>query len=152
MLPIKLPRSVLLIIYLFVFIFSTSAYSFTLVGTYKLVSVESQNNNGKWVSDCPSPTGLLTYTSDGYMAVGLNCMKSENSKEPSMENQDMTFYTGKYIYKDNTIIHFVENSSNINLYKKELIRKVTVISNHQMMLLATTKSGEHIRLTWEKIT
>lgn len=132
--------------------YSVFAYSFSLVGTYKLISVESQTNNGNWVSDCPSPTGLLTYTKDGYMAVGLNCMKSENSKEPSMERKNMTFYTGKYIFKGKTIIHFAENSSDIDLYKKELTREVTVINDHEIMLLATTKSGQHIRLIWEKIT
>ena len=141
----------LLALCLFSFI-CANVYAFDLVGTWKLISIEKQDKTNTWEPDCHSPTGLLTYTASGYMAAGINCMKSTNSNEPSFNMQDMTFYIGKYTMNGNEVIHHVQNASDRNYYGKNLVRKLQVINKNQLVLIVKGKNENLVRLKWLRLS
>jgi hypothetical protein len=59
---------------------------------------------------------------NGYMAVGINCRKAEND-EIIPDPKDMVFYTGTFsVRRPNTVIHHVENSSEISRIGQNLER------------------------------
>ncbi len=122
----------------------------SLVGTWSLVSMEKQEANGQWVARCPSPNGLITYTNQGYMAVGINCMKAEGSNEPSSEIKDGIFYTGTYVFKGNLLSHQVLNSSDPIFYQKELSREVQFNRDGSITLVGKGKTGMLVRLVWKR--
>ena len=121
----------------------------SLVGTWKLSSFEMHASNKQLIS-CHSPTGLLTYTSTGYVAVGFNCMQADNSKQPSFKLDDMTFYTGKYQVKGNKVIHFTQNGSSPDYYNKKLVRQIDLLTAKKLVLSLKQK-GNSIVVKWDRV-
>ncbi|MFN7686060.1 MAG: lipocalin-like domain-containing protein [Oligoflexia bacterium] len=140
-------------IFFVVFLFTvTPAFGASLksvVGTWRLISMERQNDVGQWKPRCHSPTGLITYTAQGFMAVGINCMQSEGSKEPSSDLQDMIFYTGKYTLDNEKITHHVMNSVGLDFFEKDLVRDIKFNPDGKISLSGKGKNGKMVRLLWE---
>lgn len=130
---------------IFILFITTNLYAFNIVGTWKLISIERKVDN-QWKPDCYSPTGLLIYTSNGYMSASLNCMLNNN--QPSFLEKNLTFYAGTYTLKNNDIIHHVNNANSSTYFGKNLTRKVQIISDNKMNLLVQTNNGHLIRLKW----
>ncbi|MBS0358034.1 MAG: lipocalin-like domain-containing protein [Proteobacteria bacterium] len=141
----------IIILIAFIFLFVENANAFTLVGTWKLNAIEKQNQNKSWESDCNSPTGLITYTSSGYVSVGLNCMKSKNSQEPSFTLEDTAFYVGKYSVNKNVVTHIIQNSSAFKFYGKTLERELQILNDNSMFLIVKRQDGGLVRLKWERV-
>lgn len=126
------------------------ASTFNLIGTWKLLSTEEQDQNGTWQPQCHTPTGILIYAASGYMAVAVNCMRAENSKTPSFTPQDMTFYAGQYSLQQDKVIHFVQNSSDPAYYGKALVRKIKILDTNKIILIVN--GTKHlVQLTWQRI-
>ncbi len=133
-----------------IFMLIPCTYAFNLTGTWKLLSIERQTKSDHWIPDCASPKGLLIYTAEGYMAAGINCMKTPHSKIPSFSHKDMTFYMGKYSFNQHYVIHSVITSDSGSLYGKNLTRKI-IIKNKNQIILLVNKDHHLIRLKWQKI-
>lgn len=136
---------------IFIFVFSWDIYAFNLVGTWKLVSIEQQERNRKWQTDCYAPTGLLIYTSSGYMSAGINCMENAKHNTPSFNPKNLTFYMGKYLIKNNTITHSVQNSSNAKYYGKHLVREFKIVNANEIILIVKNTKDKLVRLKWSRI-
>lgn len=128
-----------------------NCFAFNLVGTWKLISIEKKLPNNTWVPDCFSPTGLITYTPQGYMAVGLNCMEKDKIKKPNFTPNDMAFYTGKYIFETDKVTHIVRNASDPVYYGKRLERAVKIIDDNAIVLVAREPDGRIVRLRWDRV-
>lgn len=126
-----------------------SAHATSLVGTWRLSSFEITNPS-KNTPICHSPTGLLTYTASGYVAVGFNCMKNINSSDPSFKLEDMTFYTGKYRVEGNKVIHLTENGSSPAYFKKKLERHIDLLTDKKL-ILSLNQKGSHIIVKWDRV-
>lgn len=119
-----------------------------LVGTWALQSYILTDNGAEkpW---CINPFGIISYFSNGHMAIGINCKKSDNEKEVTPDQKDMVFYTGKYSIKQpNIVVHHVENSSEISRIGKDLER--TVEMNGDRVTLTGMGVKGPFRLVWKK--
>lgn len=145
------PKLFFLLFVILLWLAVENAYAFELVGTWKLISIERQNANNQWVPDCHSPSGLLIYTSNGYMSAGVNCMKP-NTNQPSFSKQDITFYMGTYSIKKDSVTHHVLNANSENMYGKNLLRKIQIIDNNNINLTLKNKNNNLLRLKWKKIS
>ena len=126
------------------------AKSNSIVGTWKLGKMFKQDEAGNWVDRCPSPSGLITYTKQGYMAVGINCMVTEQSDTPSSEMKDTIFYTGTYQVSGNIVTHHVQNSSDPIFYKKDLSRTIKFLDSDTITLTGAGKASQ-VQLIWTRI-
>ncbi len=122
-----------------------------IVGTWKLIAMDKQNEVGKWQPRCISPTGLITYTSQGYMAVGINCMMLTESKNIIPDPHDIIFYTGTYSIKNNMIIHHVKNSVNPEFYGINVERRFMFETQDKIILSGKGKNGQIVRMEWERL-
>ena len=118
-----------------------------LVGTWELISyvLTEDGTERPW---CKSPFGIISYGANGYMAVGINCRKAEND-EITPDPKDMVFYAGKFsIRSPNTVIHHVENSSEISRIGQDLER--TVDMKGDLITLSGMGVKGPVRLVWKK--
>ena len=119
-----------------------------LIGTWKLQSYILTEEGKEWPW-CAKPFGLISYFSNGYMAVGINCHQSEEDKTVTSNNKDMVFYTGRFsLRKPNTVLHHVENSNDISRIGKSLEREASIV-NDQITLTGVGVKGP-VRLVWKK--
>ncbi len=133
-------------------VYCTTSLAFNLVGAWQLVSIEKQDKNGAWQPDCNSPTGLLIYTSNGYMAAGINCMSSTNANQPSFDPKDETFYLGKYNINGKFVEHNALNASSADYYGKTLKREILIVSANEMILQIRNTQGHLVQLKWYRLT
>lgn len=122
-----------------------------LVGTWQLMSFEIVDSVGSSKSRpwCQSPWGILTYTDQGYMSAGINCMGQSQPKNPTDDPKDMVFYAGTYeIKNDGLVLHKVSNSSDITRIGKIMERHVSL----QEDILTITAVGVKgpVRLVWKR--
>ena len=118
-----------------------------LVGTWRLQSYTILENQKEkpW---CGHPFGIISYFSNGYMAVGINC--KESSGKIVDHPKDMVFYTGTYELKDgSTVVHHVENSSELSRISQSLERTAT-LSGDTVTLTGKGTKGL-VKLVWKKI-
>jgi hypothetical protein len=118
-----------------------------LVGTWRLQSY-SIIENKKEKPWCAHPFGIISYYSNGYMAVGINC-KDDAGK--LVENpKDMVFYTGTYELKnENTVVHHVENSSELSRISQHLERTAHVEGDTITLTGKGTKGL--VKLVWKRV-
>jgi hypothetical protein len=96
--------------------------------------------------------GLITYTDQGYMAVGINCMLAEGSAEPSMDIKDTVFYTGTYQVIGEKVIHQIQNSSSPVFYGKNFARSFKFSGKKRVELIGKGINGKLVKLVWEKVS
>jgi|GEM_PF-3053232 len=119
----------------------------SLVGTWRLQSY-SILKDGKEIPWCGNPFGIISYFSNGYMAVGINC------KDPAgkvvADPKDMVFYTGTYEWKDEgTLIHHVENSSELSRIGQNLERSARLTGDTVTLTGNGTKGL--VKLVWKRV-
>ncbi|MDB5037223.1 MAG: hypothetical protein JWQ35_751 [Bacteriovoracaceae bacterium] len=137
---------------LFIFFISAKSYALSqkdMIGSWELLTYEKQDDKGNWKPRCSSPDGMITYTRESTMAVGINCMKAGSSSERSDDPDEMVFYSGQYSTKENKVIHHVLNSSKLDWIGKDLEREVSRNGN-KITLTGKGKAGI-VRLSWQKI-
>ncbi len=117
-----------------------------IVGTWQLQSYTIMNgeNAEPW---CHEPFGIISYFSNGYMAVGINCKDADQKLVP--DPKDMVFYTGKYTLKGNTILHHVQNSSELSRIDQTLERNAHIEGDKITLTGKGTKGL--VRLVWKKL-
>ncbi len=136
-------------------IFSSAAYAESLpsvVGTWKLITMERQPMQGKVQSYCLAPTGLLTYTSQGYMSVSINCMKQDNNDKLIPDPSKAIFYAGTYVAHEHTMSHHIMNANTLEFFGKDIDRVFEFKAENKIAFSGKTPSGDISRLTWERIT
>ena len=118
-----------------------------VVGTWRLESYTILDG-AKEKPWCGNPYGIISYFSNGYMAVGINC-KDEGGAIVT-DPKDMVFYTGTYEIKgDRTLLHHVENSSDVTRIGKQLERTAE-LKNDRITLTGMGTKGL-VKLIWKKI-
>lgn len=120
----------------------------SIVGTWELVSMQKQDEQSQWRSRCHVPTGLLTYTAQGYMAVGINCMKKD-SGVPDFD--DTIFYTGTYSQHAQRVTHHIRNAANPEFFGKDLQRSFVLETPDRLIINGKGKSGAAVRLIWKRL-
>lgn len=119
----------------------------SVIGTWELVSyvLTEDGRERPW---CKAPFGIISYAPNGYMAVGINCRDVDAGKV-TPDPKDMVFYSGKFSIKaPSTLVHHVENSSDISRIGKDLERTVDV-EKGQLILRGMGVKGP-VKLVWRK--
>jgi hypothetical protein len=140
--------------------------NFSVVGTWKLVSVTSTNDKGEVnkVALGQNPSGLLTYTADGRMMAII----SDGGREPlstpdrvaaPAEERAQAYstfmaYAGRYTFTCDKVVHHVEVASLQNWVNTDQTRIVTFQDNH--LIVRNTpqlRNGVTVNLesVWERV-
>lgn len=135
-----------------------------LVGTWKLASAWSSTDDGtKRESFGSSPSGMLTYGSDGRMTVliangGRKPLSADRVAAPEKERAEAfsTFlsYAGRYSLKEGKVIHHVEISSYPNWVETDLVRTVAFEGDRITLTTPPVSVDGKMRtteLTWERL-
>ena len=90
---------------------------------------------------CAKPSGTLIYESGGSMSVGINCSDGH-----------ILFYSGSFKVRGNELIHQLANASDPALIGHELVRKVDVLRENELVLTGPLGgSQDSIRISWTRI-
>ena len=114
-----------------------------LVGMWKLVSMQRMDTEGN-VVEAEVLTGLLVYTSEGWMSEAL-----EYQLPGSELASTHVFYCGTYEIDGDTVIHQPKVHSNHQLTFTELPRSYE-ISGNRFTLTAPNPNGT-AHLVWERV-
>jgi len=126
---------------------SSALQSRDLVGTWRLQSYTILED-GKEKPWCVAPFGIISYYANGYMAVGINCRDAAGQLVANPK--DMVFYTGTYdIQNGNTVVHHVENSSELSRISQHLERSAELKGDVVTLTGKGTKGL--VKLVWKKI-
>ncbi len=137
-----------------------------IVGTWKLVSVSSTDGAGR-VNEAvhgPQPSGLLTYTADGRMAVVI----AEDPREPLSVDDKLaapaeerarafsTFsaYAGRYTFHRGKVVHHVEVASMPNWTHRDVVRSVRLEGDRLTLRTPPMSRGGAmltLELVWQRV-
>lgn len=124
------------------------------VGSWELVSFEIENIDGIRSHWGKNTHGLLIYSADGRMSVGINKDVEADSSQSECENSfdSILFYSGTYSVEGELIRHQVTNASNPARIGKEMLRHASFSSDGTEIELATPKEsfGRAI-LVWRRL-
>lgn len=142
----------------------------SVVGTWRLLSIETRNGNGDLIEDAnlergrgAKPAGIITYTSTGAMAVQINPTdrKKFEGSEPSGDEakaliKGFTAYYGTYSIRetDGAVIHHIESHLNPNLIGTEYTRFFELAGDRLILRLPTVTRGTETRITrlfWQRV-
>ncbi len=138
----------------------------TIVGTWKLLSVTSIDDAGR-VNAAPygpRPTGLLTYTAYGRMAVVI----AEDPREPlSLDDKlaapaeerarafsTFSAYAGRYTFRGGKVIHHVEVASMPNWTHRDVVRLVQLEGDRLTLRTPPMSRGGAmltLELVWQRV-
>jgi hypothetical protein len=116
--------------------------SYSVVGTWKLVSVTSTNDKSEVnkVALGQNPSGLLTYTADGRMMTiisdgGRKPLSTPDRVAAPAEERAQAYstfmaYAGRYTFTCDKVVHHVEVASLQNWVNTDQTRIVTFQDNH----------------------
>lgn len=135
-----------------------------LVGTWRLVSFDVQNNDGVVTHPFgPEPLGFITYTVDGYMAVQFGrrarpTLASDDwwaapPAEIALVAQEYFAYCGTYELHEGEVVHHVEVSLMPNLVGKEQVRRVAIHGDTLTLSTPPTPVGGQLQvasLVWHR--
>lgn len=135
-----------------------------IVGTWKLVSVETRMDDGRsHASFGENPEGYVIYSADGFMSVTMQWsnrpkFSSQSARDASLEEKasvsdTFSAYAGRYelLPGGDTVIHHIDVSSypNWNGVKQERLYKIDAdqltLSNKQAI------AGTTSYLTWRRV-
>lgn len=121
-----------------------------LIGTWKLISFELENPEGIRKPWGEGSTGLLIYSSDGFMSASINNTRGIKKAETSDEILDsILFYSGTFTLNDNELRHQVIVASDPHRVGQELTRFASLIGNQLTLISPKQPWGRGI-LIWEK--
>ena len=116
-----------------------------LIGPWELQSFEVETN-GTLLSWGESCRGLLLYTADGHVSVGIN-------RNVGLKNfdviKDSLFYAGTFSLQGNRIIHQIIVASSKERIDAELIREAE-LHDGQLTLIGTSDRGRPFCLVWKR--
>lgn len=122
-----------------------------LVGVYKLERFEIEETASKVKYWGINSTGLLIYTTDGYMSVSINRdVENKSSNEAQNYFDSILFYSGTFTVDKDIIKHQVANASNPTRIGKELVRYAKLDGNVLTLTSPKESFGTAI-LTWRKV-
>jgi hypothetical protein len=125
-------------------VFSAAANAqcnFSVVGTWKLLSVASTTDKGEANKAAlgQHPSGLLTYTADGRMmaiisddgrkALSIPDRVAAPAKERAQAYSTFMAYAGRYTFTCDKVVHHVEVASLQNWVNTDQTRFVTLVDN-----------------------
>ncbi len=136
----------------------------SLIGSWSLVSAWSSTEDGtKRESFGSSPSGVLTYGSDGRMTVliangGRKPLSADRVASPEKERAEAfaTFlsYAGRYTLKEGKVVHHVEISSYPNWVGTDLVRTVGLERDRVTLTTPPVSVGgkmQSTELVWERL-
>ena len=134
-----------------------------LVGAWRLVSVETRDENGELVRR-GERTGYLLYSPDGYMSVafmkeGRPKFKSGDIRGGSAEEKiaavnGYVSYAGRYTVQDYTVVHHIEvslfpNWIGVSQERMFMFKGSRLTLSTPLMLVGGRQLSTH--LVWEKV-
>ena len=121
----------------------------TVVGTWRLVQIESRSPDGK-PSESAQPTGILIYTHDGHAAVQLMYPQTSLQNEFVHDGYEATFGTYDLDRGKHQLVYHVKGSATREklVGKSETLHYDLPDSRH--MILRPTRSDQHWSVTWER--
>lgn len=133
-----------------------------LLGTWSLVSASSTSSAGE-KDEAPygsSPSGLLTYTTDGRVSAlishGGRKPLSPNASAQEKADAFNTFiaYAGRYTFQDDRVVHHVEVASIQNYVKRDLVRSVRFEGDRIVLITPPTPINgkvQTVELVWQRL-
>ena len=133
-----------------------------LTGTWKLLSASSTTSGGER-NEAPygvSPSGFLTYTSDGRVTAlisygGRKLLQARAAVEEQAEAfKTFLAYAGRYTLSGDQITHHVEISSIQNYVNKDLVRTVRFEGDRIKLLTPPTPVNgkiQTVELIWQRL-
>jgi Lipocalin-like domain len=133
-----------------------------LVGTWKLLSASSTLSTGERneAPYGPSPSGFLTYTTDGRVTAVISYSGRKTlSTLASTEEQAEAFktflaYSGRYTLSGDQITHHIEISSVQNYVNKDLVRTVKFEGDRITLVTPPTSVNgkiQTVELLWQRL-
>jgi hypothetical protein len=137
----------------------------TLIGFWKLVSLERRNAKNELVSSNPGRTGFLVYTKSGHVMVHLmqpyrrrNVGPSPTPEETMATYRSYGSYFGPYTLgqSGNVVVHHVAGALNPRLVGTDLPRSFELSGRRLTLKAAVTKDsrGDDVQTTatWERLS
>lgn len=121
-----------------------------LVGEWELSNFIIEKQNGVRKPWGKNMTGLLIYTSNGYMSVSINQAIDKRISSAEDKFKSILFYSGTYEVVEDKIIHHVTNASDLNRIDNDMVREAT-LDLDKLMLIGHGDFGSAF-LTWRKIS
>lgn len=117
-----------------------------IVGVWRLESFElgSGPSANPWGNQL---RGLLFYTADGFVSVGINRNVGEPNFEPS---NDSLFYAGTFTFRGGQIVHKIQVATNAQRIDSEMIRDAQLFGE-KLILTGKSESAVPFHLVWRKI-
>lgn len=140
--------------------------NYSVVGTWRLVSVTSTNDKGEMNKTAlgENPSGLLTYTADGRMMAiisdgGRKPLSTPDRVAAPAEERAQAYstfmaYAGRYTFTCDKVVHHVEVASLQNWVNTDQTRMITFRDNH--LIVRNTpqlRNGVTVNLEseWERV-
>lgn len=121
----------------------------TVVGTWRLVRIESTGSGGK-PSKALQPIGMLIYTKDGHAAVQLMYPQTSLSNEFVHDGYEATFGTYDLDAGKHQLIYHVQGSAT----REKLVGTSETLHydfpDSRHMIIRPTQADQHWSVTWER--
>ena len=141
---------------------SNAQCNFSVVGTWKLVSVASTTDNGE-VNEAAlgqHPSGLLTYTADGRMMaiisdggrkpLSIPDRVAAPAEERAQAYSTFMAYAGRYTFTCDKVVHHVEVASLQNWVSTDQTRMVT-LEHDRLFVRNTPQLRDGVMVTLESV-
>lgn len=142
---------------------SASVTADDLVGAWRLSGWEIESADGTHLPFGDHPSGVLTYTADGWMQAAISApdrasLSVDNPRQAAADELAATFlgyfsYAGTYDVGDGAVVHHVLVSLNPAMVGTDQTRMIDLVGDRLVLSAGeTTPSGtrrEH-RLTWRR--
>lgn len=119
-----------------------------LHGSWNLESFEIERSDGSKEPWGKSMSGLLIYSPDGFMSVGIQYKPM--SENPSDILDSVLFYTGSYNVQKNKIYHLVKNATHLKRIGQKIIRFYK-FENGLLHLHTPKEDFGTAHLIWKKV-
>ena len=122
-----------------------------IVGSWRLESFEIESPSKQVRAWGKNPQGLLIYSADGYMSVGIH---RDNEKKSGNEWRDLfdsiLFYSGTYSIHEKELHHQVTQASDPKRIGTTQVRFAT-LEGDKLTLKSPIESFGQATLVWRKI-
>jgi len=121
-----------------------------IVGSWRLESFEIEEPSKRLRPWGKNTQGLLIYTPDGFMSVGINReIENKSGNETKDVFDSILFYSGTYSIQKNEIHHQVTNASDPKRIGKNQIRYAS-LEGDKLTLKSPVESFGQAILVWRK--
>jgi hypothetical protein len=120
-----------------------------LTGTWILEKSDNPMPDGSLVPYCTGVHGLIIYTADGYVSVGLNCAAQGHGSEPADISGRKFFYAGTYQFDGKQVTHHLLNASQPELIGEDIARDVQLEGDE--LILTGVNQGQSFSAYWRRV-